>query len=44
MTALGGLTTFSILRDNIVMVYKHNTMTNVKDYAKTRLGKVIHVW
>ena len=59
MTAWTGLTAFSILRVNILMVYKHanynttyysldppqhNTMTNAKNYAKTRLGKVIHVW
>ena len=59
MNAWAGLTAFSILRLNILMVYKHtnynttnyaldptfhNTMANVKNYAKTRLGKVIHVW
>jgi len=75
VTAWAGLTVLSILRVNILMVYKHadynttnysldppqhntmtnvknyplppsqhNTMANVKNYAKTRLGKVIHVW
>jgi len=60
VTEWAGLTALSILRVNILMVYKHansnttnysldllqhNTMANVKkNYAKTRLGKIKHVW